>query len=100
MQRAAPGPGLVEEAVHPYISQALAAERVQDRRRKADRALFVRQARALRNTQAARPAAPVSAPQPATATQPGPAPKLVQMRSGPAGRGTADSSDGQRIRAA
>jgi hypothetical protein len=100
-----PGPGLVEEAVHPYISQSIAAERVKDRQRNAERAWLVRQARALRHTATATPAAKtpatpaIPATQPAQAAQPTGA-RLVRVQAGPAQRQPADNPAGQPSRAA
>jgi hypothetical protein len=71
-QRASHGPGLVEEAVHPYISQALAAERVKDQHRKATRALAASTARIQGRSKVRRRAAtnPVVAPQPVATAEP------------------------------
>ena len=97
-----PGPGLVEEAVHPYISQSIAAERVKDRQRNAERAWLVRQARALRHTATTTPAAKtpaIPAAQPAPAAQPTGA-RLVRVQAAPAQRQPADNPAGQHSRAA
>jgi len=99
----------VEEAVHPYISQALAAERVKDMHRTADRRWLARQARALgraamTQSSATRPIA--TAQQAGTAQPAGSAQQLAApARLVPAQRGTDRREPGgspadQHVRAA